>query len=286
MIRYLLLTVLALPFAAQAQEAVPLAELVSRTHIHGIVAGLNGLDSATLATHHGVFMVDLAEQTAVPVGSSRDDFMGFSPVPGQFGHAFASGHPETGGNLGVIRTKDGGKTWAHVSDGIGGPVDFHNMEVSRADAAVLYGISHDGTVQRSGDAGASWAFTGTAPDKLIDIATSATAADQIYAATENGLFESRDAGASWQSILASTAPVSTVDMGTDGRLRAVQLGQGLIDVDVASGDATIVAPEVPGGYLLNLSVTHADPLRLMALSPEGVLLLSDDGGITWRAVLG
>ena len=50
MIRYLLLTVLALPFAAQAQEAVPLAELVSRTHIHGIVAGLNGLDSATLAT--------------------------------------------------------------------------------------------------------------------------------------------------------------------------------------------------------------------------------------------
>lgn len=285
MIRYLFLTVLALPFAAQAQEAVPLAELMSGTHIHGIAAGTEGRDSATLATHHGVFTVDLATQTAVPVGSSRDDFMGFSPVPGQTGHAFASGHPETGGNLGIIRTEDGGKSWAHVSDGIGGPVDFHNMEVSRADAAVLYGITHDGTVQRSGDAGASWALTGTAPDKLIDIATSATMPDQIYAATENGLFESRDAGASWQAILASTAPVSTVDTGADGRLRAVQLGQGLIDVDVASGKPTIVAPEVPGGYLLYLSVTHADPLRLMALSPEGVLLLSDDGGATWQAVL-
>ncbi len=211
--------------------------------------------------------------------------MGFSPVSGQPGHAFASGHPATGGNIGVIRTEDGGVSWTHVSDGIAGPVDFHSMEVSRADVAVLYGIGHDGAVQRSGDAGSTWVLTGTAPDQLIDIATSATEPDQISAATESGLFESRDAGASWQSILASTAPVSTVDMGADGRLRAVQLGQGLIDVDVASGNATIVAPEVPGGYLLNLSMTHADPLRLTALSPEGVLLLSNDGGATWWAVL-
>lgn len=286
MLKYVVLTALVLPFAARAEEAMPLAEAISGTHIHGIAAGMAGPDSVTLATHHGVFSVDLAAQTAVAIGTSRDDFMGFSPVPGQPGHAFASGHPESGGNLGVIRTEDGGKSWAHVSDGIGGPVDFHNFEVSRADALVLYGISHDGAVQRSGDGGATWALTGTAPDKLIDIATSATDPDQVYAATENGLFESRDAGANWQSILATDAPISTVDMGSDGRLRAVQLGQGLIDIDVMSGTSTIVAPEVPGGYLLYLSVTHADPLRLMALSPDGVLLLSDDGGITWRAAVG
>lgn len=285
MIRYAILTVLALPFSAQAQEAVPLADLMSETHIHGIAVGMNGLDSATLATHHGVFSVDLTAQTAVPIGTSQDDFMGFSPVPGQPGHAFASGHPETGGNLGIIRTEDGGKSWTHVSDGIGGPVDFHTMEVSRADAAVIYGIAHDGAVQRSTDAGARWVLTGAAPDKLIDIATSVVAPDQIYAATENGLFETRDAGESWQSILAATAPVSTVDMGADGRLRAVQLGQGLIEVDVATGKPTIVAPKLPGGYLLSLAVTHVDPLRLMALSPDGALLRSDDGGANWQPVL-
>lgn len=285
MIRFAILTVLALPFSAQAQQAIPLADLMSETHIHGIAAGMNGLESATLATHHGIFSVDLAAQTAVPVGSSPDDFMGFSPVPDKPGHAFASGHPATGGNLGVIRTEDGGKSWTHVSDGIGGPVDFHNMEVSRADAAVIYGISHDGAVQRSGDAGASWSVAGTAPDNLIDIATSAVAPDHLYAATETGLFESRDAGASWQSLLASTAPVSTIDMGADGRLRAVQLGQGLIEIDRASGKPTIVAPTLPGGYLLTLSVTHVDPLRLMALSPDGALLLSDDAGANWRAAV-
>lgn len=59
----------------------------------------------------------------------------------------------------------------------------------------------------------------------------------------------------------------------------------MIEVDLVTGNATIVAPEVPRGYLLNLSVTHGDSLRPMALSPEGGLLLSDDGGATWRAVL-
>ncbi len=285
MIRFTFLAALALPFAAEAQDALPLGDLMTRTHIHGIAAGTNGLDSATLATHHGVFAVDLAAQTATPIGESRDDFMGFSLVPGMVGHAFASGHPATGGNLGIIRTGDGGKTWTQVSDGIGGPVDFHNMEVSRADPAVIYGIGHDGAVQRSQDAGVSWAITGSVPNRLIDIATSATEPDRIYAATEAGLMESRDAGASWQSVLDGAGPVSTVDMGADGRLRAIQLGQGLLEVNTATGAVSTVAAEVPGGYLLQLSVIHTDPLRLMAMSPEGALLLSDDGGVRWRDVL-
>lgn len=285
MIRPLILAAFALPMTAQAQETLPLAELLANTHIHSIAAGPSGPDSATLATHHGIFAIDLAAQTARPVGTSRDDFMGFSPVPGAPGQAFASGHPATGGNLGVIRTKDGGANWLPVSDGIGGPVDFHNMEVSRADAAVIYGIGHDGAVQRSPDGGESWAITGTAPEKLIDIATSASDANRIFAATEAGLFESRDAGGAWQALLPTAAPVSTVDMGAEGKLRAVQLGQGLIEVDETTGAATPVASDLPGGYLLSLAVTQADPLRLMALSAEGALFVSDDGGAIWRAAV-
>ena len=285
MIRFTFLAALALPFAAAAQEALPLADLMTKTHIHGIAAGTSGLDSATIATHHGVFAVDLAAGTATLIGASRDDFMGFSPVPGRTGQAFASGHPANGGNLGIIRTENGGKSWTQVADGIGGPVDFHNMEVSRADASVIYGIGHDGTVQRSRDAGVTWAVTGTAPDRLIDIATSATEPDRIFVATETGLMESRDAGNSWQSVLKATDPVSTVDMGADGRLRAVQLGQGLLEVDMASGAVSTLAAAVPGGYLLQLSVSHKDPLRLMALAPDGSLLVSDDGGQNWRDVL-
>lgn len=285
MIRILAVAAFALPMAAQAQDSLPLAELLSSTHIHGIAAGPSVQDSATLATHHGIFTINLSAQTARLNGSSQDDFMGFSQVPGAPETAFASGHPATGGNLGVIRTEDGGATWLPVADGIGGPVDFHNMEVSRSDAAVIYGIGHDGGVQRSMDSGVNWAITGTAPEKLIDIASSAQDPNRIFAATEAGLFASADAGATWQALLPTAAPVSTVDMGADGKLRAVQLGQGLIEVDEATGAATLVTSDLPGGYLLYLSVTQADPLRLMALSADGALLVSDNGGALWRAAV-
>lgn len=285
MIRILAVAAFALPLTAQAQEALPLAELLSNTHIHGIAAWPSGPDSATLATHHGIFTIDLAAQTARLKGSNRDDFMGFSQVPGAPNKAFASGHPATGGNLGVIRTEDGGATWLPVADGIGGPVDFHNMEVSRADGAVIYGIGHDGAVQRSTDFGVTWAITGTAPEKLIEVTTSASEPNRIFAATEFGLFASSDAGATWQALLPNAAPVSTVDMGADGKLRAVQLGQGLIEVDEATGTVTPVTADLPGGYLLYLSVMQVDPLRLMALSAEGALLVSDNGGGLWRAAV-
>lgn len=285
MIRTFVVAVFALPIAAQAQEKLPLAELLSSTHIHGIAAGPSGPESATLATHHGIFTIDLQAQTALLQGSSRDDFMGFSQVPGAPDKAYASGHPATGGNLGVIRTEDGGATWKLVADGVGGPVDFHNMEVSRADAAVIYGIGHDGAVQRSTDSGVTWAISGKAPEKLIEVATSAQDPNRLFAATESGLFASADAGSSWQAILPTAAPVSTVDTGADGKLRAVQLGQGLIEVDETSGAITPVTADLPGGYLLYLSVTQTDPLRLMAVSAEGALVVSDDGGVRWRAAV-
>jgi photosystem II stability/assembly factor-like uncharacterized protein len=205
--------------------------------------------------------------------------MGYSPVQGSPAMAFASGHPADGGNLGVIRTDDGGKTWTHVSDGLDGPVDFHAMEVSRADPMVIYGIGHDGVVQRSGDGGLSWEVSGTAPEKLIDIATSPADPAALYAATEGGLFLSGDRGATWTAIMEG-APVSTVDAGADGAVRAVDLGRGLVVLGDSSKVST-VSSAVPDGYLLYLSSTSADPLRLVALSGNGRLVMSDDGGASW-----
>lgn len=277
MLRFALLALMAAP--AAAQDAVPLADLLGATHIHGIAAGAGGPDSVTLATHHGLWAADLAARTATRIGTSQDDFMGYSAVSGRQGEAFASGHPATGGNIGVIRTEDGGETWTHVSDGLNGPVDFHNMEVSRADPAVIYGIGHDGVVQRSADSGATWEASGEAPDKLIDIATSATDAATVYAATETGLFVSPDKGATWQAV-TSGAPVTSADVGADGILRAAEYGRGLLSIG-ADGAVSVLSADLPDGYLLYLASTHADPHRLMALSAKGRLVLSDDGGATW-----
>lgn len=277
MIRLALVALLATP--AAAQEAMPLADLLRATHIHGIAAGNGGPDTVTLATHNGLFAANLIAATAVRIGTAQDDFMGYSATP-QTGTAYASGHPATGGNIGVIRTQDGGATWQHVADAVGGPVDFHNIEVSRADPSVIFGVGHDGAVQRSADGGLSWEVAGQTPERLIDIATSATDAATIYAATEGGLSVSRDNGATWAALTTTDAPVTTVDSGADGVVRAVVLGLGLVAFD-AAGVATTLTTQVPDDYLLFLASTHADPHRMVALSAKGRLVVSDDGGATW-----
>lgn len=280
-LRIALIAVLATP--AIAQDSMPLSELMSATHVHGIGPGAGDADSLTLATHNGLWAVDLASRTATRLGQSNDDFMGYSPVPDSPGTAFASGHFATGGNLGIIRTDDAGKSWTHVSDGLDGPVDFHNMEVSRADPTVIYGIGHDRRVQRSADGGVSWEVTGQAPDKLIDIAIAPDNSAQLYAATEAGLFLSHDRGATWQPVIEGV-PVSAVGAGADDVVRAVDLSQGLIAV--GSGKAiTLVSGELPDGYLLFLATTSVDPLRLAAISAKGKLVVSDDGGASWTDVL-
>lgn len=281
MLRPSLIAMLATPVLAQ--ETMPLSDLLSATHVHGIGQGNGGVDGLTLATHNGLWAVDLEGATATRLGQSQDDFMGYSAVPNSPGAAYASGHPASGGNLGIIRTKDAGQSWTHVSDGLDGPVDFHNMEVSRANPAVIYGIGHDGRVQRSADGGFTWEASGRAPDKLIDIATSPEDTASLYAATEVGLFLSSDDGLTWNAVIEGI-PVSTVDTGADGVVRAVDLGQGLVTVG-KGGKITKVSGDLPDGYLLFLATTSADPLRLAALSAKGRLVVSDDGGITWTDVL-
>jgi photosystem II stability/assembly factor-like uncharacterized protein len=281
MLRLAMIAFLVTPVAAQ--ETLPLPDLMAATHVHGIGPGAGGWDSLTLATHNGLWAVDLASDTATRLGRSQDDFMGYSAVPGSPGTALASGHPVTGGNLGIIRTEDAGQTWAHVSDGLDGPVDFHNMEVSRADPAVIYGIGHDGQVQRSADSGQVWEASGKAPEKLIDIATAPDDSAVLYAATETGLFLSPDQGVTWTAVIKDV-PVSTVDTGVDGAVRAVDLEQGLVTIG-AGREITPVSAALPDGYLLFLTTTSVDPLRLAALSAKGRLVVSDDEGVTWTDVL-
>lgn len=282
MLRLGLIALLATP--AMSQDSLPLSELMSATHVHGIGPGSGGPDSLILATHNGLWAVDMASGTATRLGDSQDDFMGYSAVLSSPGTAFASSHPATGGNIGVIRTEDAGQSWIHVSDGLDGPVDFHNMEVSRADPAVIYGIGHDRRVQRSVNGGVTWEVMGEAPEKLIDIATAPSDATQVYAATEAGLFLSPDGGASWQPVIEG-APVSTVDTGPDGMVRAVDLANGLVTL-VEGGEITQVSADLPDGYLLFLSTTSVDPFRLAALTAKGRLVASQDGGISGTDALG
>lgn len=119
-------------------------------HVHGVVVDGNGL---LFGTHDGVHRVDPHTGESEPVGSSRDDFMGFA------GEAdatlVASGHPGPGSTLpnpvGLLTSDDAGRTWQSVS--LLGQVDFHGLAIRGNE---IVGWDTRGPLQWSADAGVSW----------------------------------------------------------------------------------------------------------------------------------
>jgi len=272
---------LGLPVAAQT--GTDLSTLLRETHVHGLAFDPGHPDRLLIATHHGLHALDLASMTTTPVGDSRNDFMGFTAHPAVPGPLYASGHPQGGGNMGVIVSKDGGQSWTALSDGAGGPVDFHVMEVSRTNPDVLYG-AHAGMLQTSRDGGRTWAIVGPAPARLIDIATSARDVGTLLAATETGLLRSTDRGATWVLAHPAAAPVSFVDISADGDVLAFVLGAGLVRADETTLEWAVLSNAFGDGYLLHLARDPNDPMRRYAVTGQAEMLASQDGGVTWEAV--
>lgn len=137
---------------AAPETAIPLASL---SHVHGLEFDPGG-SALLLATHHGVFRHEPGEP-AIQVSPDRSDYMGFTLKSD--GTAMASGHPEAGGNNGVLISYDRGATWQHLTDGVEGPVDFHAMADAESDPLIMFGL-FQGAIQHSRDGGRSWAITG------------------------------------------------------------------------------------------------------------------------------
>ena len=264
---------------AVAAKAETLKDLAGQTHYHGIAFARSGAASLLLATHHGLFAVD-KEGQATRV-SPVQDFMGFSPHPGDPLTYYASGHPAGGGNAGFLKSTDGGSTWTQLSAGAGGPVDFHQMDASAADPKTIYGVF--GTMQVSHDGGETWSVEGEPPAALIAIAASALKAERIYAATKNGLHVSSDNGASWQLLAFEGEIVSAVKTGDDGALYAFVLGRGLMMAkESAAQDWQALSNGFGEAIPLHIAVDPADGKHLALATQTNAVLESKDGGANWQ----
>lgn len=259
-------------------KAEPLSELAKRTHYHGIDFARSGANTLLLATHHGLFAID--KNGNATQASVTQDFMGFSASPTEPLTYFASGHPQTGGNSGFQKSTDGGATWKKISDGDNGPVDFHQMDVSRADPLTIYGGY--GRLQVSHDGGQTWAKAGSLPNQLVAIAASAVLATRLYAATQSGLLISADGGGSWKPLAFAGEVVSMVRTGSKGEFYAFVLGKGLMRSDEA--DATNWKPlsnNFGDAIPLHLAINEADTSWLALSTQDNAVLESHDGGASW-----
>lgn len=264
-------------FAGPAQAET--AKLSEVSHLHGIAVDPTDPARLYLATHHGVWLTN-PDGTATRISDNRNDYMGFTPNPAQPIAFFASGHPEKGGNLGVLVSTDGAKTWTQISAGVNGPVDFHSMDVSPADPKVLYG--HYGSVQVSRDAGKTWEVTGKPPADMFDLAASSKDPNTVYGATRAGLLVSRDAGRTWQAAYIVQRPATMVVTTKDGAAYAFQVGTGLLRTTEPSLAWQPVSNGFGDAVLLHLAVDPTNPERLYAVTDKSAILASQDGGKTWK----
>nr|AKA59110.1 hypothetical protein [Streptomyces sp. WAC2288] len=98
---------------------------------------------------------------------------------------------------GISRSTDGGRTFAKGAEPL---LAF----VSWPAADALYGIDPSGQVSRSADGGATWQRTGTAPGGQPQALT-AIDAQRLIAATQDGVYESKDGGKTFTKRLAVTS---------------------------------------------------------------------------------
>ena len=246
-----------------AADASGSSEMLS--HVHGL--GVDPADGRVyVATHSGLYTVAKGGKPKL-VGDSRDDFMGFT-VTGEKTF-IASGHGAQGsdrpGNVGLIETKDAGRTW--TSRSLSGEADFHSLDSVKG---TVYGYE-GGRIRVSNDL-KSWDDRATL--EALDLAVN-PGGDKLLATTAEGVATSTDGGRTFakgaepvQAFVSWPAEKSLFGIGTSGKLSSSADG----------GKTWKELTTVPGGQPQALTAVNAD--HILAATMTGVYE-SRDGGKTF-----
>ncbi|MFD7280994.1 F510_1955 family glycosylhydrolase [Streptomyces sp. NPDC059862] len=237
---------------------------VTVSHIHGL--GLDPSDQRLyVATHEGVYTPD-AKGKPTLVGDSKDDFMGFTVVGAKT--FYASGHPTTGGNKGLIKSTDAGKTWESLS--LSGESDFHALDHAHA---TVYGYDSTSGLLRTSKDGTTW--KNGASIQALDIAVSPKDPGLLLATTAEGVARSTDGG---KTFAAGKQPLMAfLSWPAQNALYGVDTA-GALHRSTDGGSTWKRAGTVPGGQPQALTAVGAE--HILAATQTGVYE-SKDGGTTF-----
>lgn len=251
-------------------------------HVHGFSVDVANPERLLIATHHG--LLALEGGTLTQVGTSQDDFMGFTPHPSNASVLFSSGHSQREGNLGFQKSVDGGQSWQKVSDGLSGPVDFHSMAVSAVNPDIVYG--YFGQLQRSTDGGQHWEIA-TGAVQPISLTSDPTRENIVYAATQSGVLVSNDKADSWKSLSPQLegAAVSTIAFEPSGGYALTfSLKLGGMGKSTDGGVTWKKLNESFGGGAVMYIAFSTMGSSTYALTESNAIYKSTDTGETWSKV--
>jgi len=230
-------------------------------HIHGL--GVDPTDSSILyIATHGDFYQSRNGAPPVKVDQVRADYMAFNAPHDKDSPLYASGHPSTGGNTGLIKSMDGGVTWQHVSNVIEPPVDFHAMAVSKQNPETIIGFDSGARgLFKTTDAGKTWK-TLEYPEYISALAISPLDSDVIFAGTGNGIYKSSDGGITWNHVAYQGLAVYALNFDYDGILFASVNSFGL----VRSDDLGVTWEDLANIDLTITSIAFDSPNKILYVS--------------------
>ncbi len=257
-------------------------------HIHGL--GIDPVDRNILyIATHGDFYQSVSGNPPVKVDERRADYMAFNAPYSQGTPLYASGHPATGGNTGLIKSTDGGKTWQQVATILEPPVDFHAMSVSKSDSNVIIGYDSAGRgLFKTIDAGKTWE-TLPVPDYITALAINPNDANVVFAGfagTQKGIAKSADGGTSWTLLDGYNGlTVFTLYFDEDGVLYTYTSDTGL----ARSADMGQTWDEINKPDLTIMSIaadSQNNVIYVAGYSPDGFQEVhsSSDGGNNWALI--
>jgi photosystem II stability/assembly factor-like uncharacterized protein len=277
------------PLLLAACAGNPAASLKA-SHVHGLAVDRGDSNRVYIATHDGLF--GLQNDTDLQrIGSSRDDFMGFSPHPSDANILFSSGHPKGGGNIGFQRSDDKGQTWHKISNGNpSGPADFHAMMVHPANPNHIYGWFKL-RVHRSLDSGKTWEVLPKQPPEVLSFAGDPRDENIVYLGTIGDLLMSTDKGESWTSMTDAIGYDVVFDVEVDpssGTLFITTRDNGIQRVVRNPEGVTVVETvgRLPGSdFAEHLAVDPKNTQVMFAFSKGHTIYKSIDAGKNWQKLL-
>lgn len=271
------------------EQTVQLIPVDSITHGHGLAVDVKDDSRLYIATHHGLLVLK-NDKELYRLGSSKDDYMGFSPHPVESNVFLSSGHPISGGNIGFQKSADGGFTWTKVSNGVNGPVDFHAMAVSPANPKIIYGW-YQGAIQRSDDGGANWSIV--SKDILaVQLTAHPTDENIVYATTPNGrgVLISKDKGMMWESLSSALengqVAVIAIDRTEPNQMLVyAQTQEGLAKSEDGGKTWSKIPERFGGETVLYIAYSPHGHNTIYILTHKNSIYKSTDGGNAWNKIL-
>jgi uncharacterized protein (TIGR03437 family) len=166
---------------------------------------------------------------------------------------------------GIWKTQDTGGIWTHLFDS--GPEQICSLALDPRFPDVIYAGTGDDQsprplqgIARSQDGGKTWTFLARFTNRPVcAIAVDPARSERLFAASQEGLFFSRDTGSTWTRVL--DVPVTSVALDALGNVYAGTIGD-----DAAGARDKVVARSSDGGLTWSAQKLSPNPNGVTAVT--------------------